>query len=120
MKLIVEKSKDGTFWGRVTVGDNLIVEESTSIEELRENLKKTILAFHGVRVKNFTIHYDIQLFFEEFDFLKITNIAKLSGINGSLMRQYATGLKFPSDRQLLKIEKTIHDLGEKMCSARLK
>jgi hypothetical protein len=62
----------------------------------------------------FDYHYDVSAFFENFDFLKQTKIAELSGINTGLLRQYASGVKHPSPTQAKKIEIAIHKLAKEL------
>ena len=111
IKLVIE-GDDGSLWGRVEYDDNLIVEEAKTVEELQQNFKKLLFDFHNLNPDSyeFQIEYDLTAFFNEFDFLKVTKIAELSGLNGSLVRQYATGKKFPSAKQAEKIENAIKRL----------
>jgi hypothetical protein len=51
--------------------------------------------------------------------LKISSVAGKAGINASLMRQYASGIKNPSRQQVAKIEKTLHRLGAALSQVRL-
>ena len=111
IKMVIE-GDDGSLWGRVEYDDNLIVEEAKTVEELQQNFKKLLFDFHNLNPDSyeFQIEYDLTAFFYEFDFLKVTKIAELSGLNGSLVRQYATGKKFPSAKQAEKIENAIKRL----------
>jgi predicted RNase H-like HicB family nuclease len=67
---------------------------------------------------NFTFKYNISVkeFFKEFEAVNMASISKKSGINASLLRQYATGIKFPSVLQAKKIERSIHQLGKELLS----
>jgi hypothetical protein len=56
--------------------------------------------------------YDLQTFFEEHDYLKVSSIAKHAGLNPGLVRQYSSGVKHPSAEQAKKIELTIHKLAD--------
>lgn len=62
----------------------------------------------------FDLRYDLQAFFEAYDFLNITAIAKRSGINPALVRQYASGVKHPSIEQSNRLLGTIHRLGQEL------
>ncbi len=62
----------------------------------------------------FDYRMDIQDFFTLFKPVKQSAIAERSGINPSLLRQYARGIKHPSLAQAKKIEKAIHDLGREL------
>ncbi|SEI73822.1 hypothetical protein SAMN05216327_103515 [Dyadobacter sp. SG02] len=111
IKLIVETG-ESSLWGRVHYEDNLIIDEASSIEELQSKMRTLLLDFHDLDPKSydFRIEYDLTVFFERFNFLKITKVAELSEINGSLLRQYATGKKHPSAKQAAKIESVIKEL----------
>ena len=60
----------------------------------------------------FEIHYDLQAFFEEYDWITASAIARHADLNESLVRQYATGKKFPSLEQAKKIQTIIRDLSK--------
>ncbi|MCF0043374.1 hypothetical protein [Dyadobacter fanqingshengii] len=115
IRLIVE-GEEGSLWGRVEYEDNLIVDEADSIEQLQKQMKQLLLDFHDLDPKSyeFFIEYDLTAFFLEFDFLKMTKIAELSGLNGSLVRQYATGKKHPSAKQAEKIENAVKQLAQQL------
>ncbi|QRR04329.1 hypothetical protein HWI92_23680 [Dyadobacter sandarakinus] len=99
-------------WGRVLFDDNLIVEEAESVDALLVKIKQLLLDFHALEPDSYEmrIEYDLTAFFEQFNFLKITRIAEMTGLNGSLLRQYAAGKKHPSARQAERIEATIRQL----------
>jgi hypothetical protein len=120
VKLIIEGG-DGALWGRVTYEDNLLVDEADSVEKLEAQMRQLLLNFHDLDPDSyeFAIEYDLTAFFEQFDYLKITKIAELAGLNGSLMRQYATGKKFPSARQAEKIEGAIRQLAQQLSNVHI-
>ncbi|HEV7382648.1 MAG TPA: hypothetical protein VGN64_22790 [Dyadobacter sp.] len=84
-------------------------------------MKALLFDFHEVDpvTVQFQVGYDLTAFFEQFDFLKITKIAELSGVNGSLMRQYATGKKFPSAKQAKKIERAVKELARQLLKVQI-
>jgi hypothetical protein len=47
--------------------------------------------------------YDVTAVFEEFDFINKTGFARFIDLNPSLIRQYASGVKNPSKKQMNKI-----------------
>lgn len=65
----------------------------------------------------FNIKYDLQVFFEKFNFLNKTAVAEKAKINSSLLRQYAKGIAFASEKQKEKIENAIHQLAEDLLEA---
>ncbi|MCF0050038.1 hypothetical protein MUK70_29010 [Dyadobacter chenwenxiniae] len=120
IKLIVE-GEEGSLWGRVEYEDNLIVDEADSIEQLQKQMANLLLDFHDLDPKSyeFFIEFDLTAFFIEFDFLKMTKIAELSGLNGSLVRQYATGKKHPSAKQAEKIENAVKQLAQQLSNVHI-
>ncbi len=70
---------------------------------------------------NFVFDYrlDIRDFFGLFAPIKQTAVALKAGINPSLLRQYARGIKHPSLEQVKKIETAIHQLGRELLKIRL-
>lgn len=114
IKLIIEQGKDNKLWGRVEYGDDLLSDYASSIPVLERKMKKLLENFHNITDAEFDYHYDVSAFFENFDFLKQTKIAELSGINAGLLRQYTSGVKHPSPEQAKKIEKAIHKLAKEL------
>lgn len=58
----------------------------------------------------FTYKYDIQAFFKEFSFLNATDIARRAGINPSLMRQYASGVKKAGEKTYNKLNACLSNI----------
>lgn len=125
--LIIEKG-DGEWWGRIEdKGNFLPVTVANSIEEVISSMRKLIQDYLEHEGKNdkfwskidpekaiFEIRYDLQAFFEEHDELRISGLAKKSGINESLLKQFAIGKKHPSSEQVEKLENAIHDLARRL------
>ena len=116
--LTIEKDK-GKIWGRVTYKKNLITDYASSIGALEKKMAKLLNDFHGVSNPAFRHSYDLTVFFEEFNYLKQSKIAELAGINPGLLRQYASGVKYPSSIQAKKIEKAVHGLAKELQSVSL-
>jgi len=119
--LIIESAKDGELWGRVHYDDNLIVESASSIPELESKMKTLLKDWYSLDPKeiSFELQYDIAGLFEEKKFLNAAVIAERAGINKSLMRQYASGIKFPSFERAKHIELVIHELGKEMIGIKI-
>lgn len=111
--IIIEKA-GSKLWGRLKYKDNLIVDTATSVQSLQKKMRKLVKDFHGVDEIEFDTAYDLTGFFEEFNILNQSKLAAIAGINPGLMRQYASGVKFPSPEQAKKIEKAIHKLAKEM------
>src|SRR6478736_2588805 len=114
IELIIEKARDGNIWGRVNYLDNLLIEKAKTEQELKKRFKKLLADFEELDPKTyeFQIGYDLSSLFEQKKYLNITAIAEIAGINPSLMRQYASGIKFPSAEKTKAIEKIIHTIGQ--------
>jgi len=120
LTLTIERA-DGVLWGRTEYDDNLLVESGETQEGLEASLKTLLHDFHDLdpaRVE-FTVEYDLTAFFQEFDFLKITKVAELAGLNGSLLRQYVSGKRNPASTQARKIGTASHQLGGKLAGVHL-
>lgn len=65
-----------------------------------------------------TFKYDIWAFFDKFP-ISITPLAKRIGVNPSLMRQYVSGNRKPSQKRLEEIEAAIHEFGRELSSVSL-
>lgn len=63
--------------------------------------------------------YDLQSFFNYFNWINISKFAQAAGINESKMRQYKTGKAFASERTKNTIETTIHRMSEELASVEL-
>lgn len=63
--------------------------------------------------------YDIQSFFNYFDWINISQFAKKAGINESKMRQYKSGLAYASEKTTTKILNTIQAIGAELQAAKL-
>jgi hypothetical protein len=126
LQIILEKG-DGELWGRVEAPGFLHTTVGSSAEEVTTNLRDLIADFLEHEGKtmpewadvaetdiSYEYGYDLTALFEVFNAIKINAIADSAGINQSLMRQYASGKKRPSERQASKIETAIHELGDRL------
>lgn len=122
-KLIVEKSVDG-FWGRIEDKDNLITSFGETIDHLRRTMEEAIQLYYDELAMpmpkfEFELVMDIQEFFLINDFINISTLAKRIGMNSSLLRQYANGIKFPSMKQVNRIEIAIRNIGNQLSRTEL-
>jgi len=118
LELVIENDANGLS-GRVKYNDNLIVDFGKSLPELEEKLKKGLKEFEKLDPETieFEHFYDVYALFEQFDFLKISKVAELAGINSELLNQYVSQVKYPNAEQAKKLENTIHDLARQMMKA---
>lgn len=130
-ELIIEK-EDGHFWGRIEGKGFMPTGQGATISELIENVKNSIDDYQthegkkdkvwanvDVSKLKFDLCYDLAAFFEAFDFLNLTVIAKKARMNRSLLNQYVKGLRPASPDQAKKIETVIHSLAKEMMEVEL-
>lgn len=102
-----------------------------TIEEIRNNLPEAIelffedspeklkeIGFGTDEPVKFDFKIDVTDFFKLHNQVKQSLIAEKAGINPSLLRQYARGIKHPGIKQVRKIEKAIHQLGRELLQVR--
>jgi predicted RNase H-like HicB family nuclease len=127
LEVIIEKSEN-ELWGRIeSPGHFLLTTVGSTTAAVLDNLRDLIKDYKEHEGKddkiwkktdltkvNFDIRYDLQAFFDEHNFLNISEVAKRAGINTSLVRAYAAGVKHPSATQAKKIEDTLHRLATEL------
>lgn len=124
LNIILEK-QEGEIWGRIETPDFLYTSSGENVEEITSNLRELVADFllhegkhlpqwEDVNINDisFEASYDLTAFFEIFSELKVGAIASRAGLNQALMRQYTSGVKYPSENQVKKIEDAIHQLGQ--------
>ena len=128
MKLIIIiEPGDGEIWARIDAPYTLLTTVGNTVEEITHNLKDLIqdhlehegkeqAEWQGIKVEEikFEYVYDLTELFDVLSAVKINAIADLAGINQSLLRQYASGVKYPSFTQAKKIQEAVHQLGQKL------
>jgi predicted RNase H-like HicB family nuclease len=126
IQVIIEKSKTGysayipELPGCVSTGSN--VEEikknigeaiSFHIEGLNQDKLEIPLKFTGNFILEFS--YDVETFLNHYDHVFTRRaLSRITGINESLLSQYASGLKHPRKAQAKRIEKGLHELANEL------
>ena len=124
---IIIEPGDGEMWGRIDAPHTLLTTVGNSVEDITQGLKDLIqdhldhegkeqVEWQNIQVKDITFDYvyDLTELFDVLSAVKINSIAELAGINQSLVRQYASGVKYPSPQQAKKIQTAVHLLGQKL------
>jgi len=127
---LIEKGKDGSY-GIFTpylqsciIGDGKTVEEAKAdFENSVKEMKEAYIDTKGKLPKELTnvtfeYKYDIASFFNYFDWINISKFSKRAKINGSLMHHYKGG-EYISQKQIEKIENTLHELGKEISEIKL-
>lgn len=131
VSVILEKT-DNNYSAFIPRLDGCVATGAT-IQETKKNLRKAV-AFHvegmkkeGLKIPEpfkgeyeFEYKVDVQSLFEWFSgILTKSGLSKLTGMNQSLISQYANGIKKPSEKQTLKIQDAIHEFGEELLGLQL-
>lgn len=91
-----------------------------SIDEAKEMIQQekgfTPEAFAGIKVE---FKYDIESFFNYFDWINVSKFASYAGVNESKMRQYKSGVAFANEKTTTKILQAIKKLGAELSAASL-
>lgn len=114
VKFIVEKTNTGfsavaEAYPVYTVGENMV--------ELRANILDAINTWFEhknqplINEINIEISLDLPQFFDYYKEINAKAISKRIGMNESLLSQYVTGVKKPSEKQKIRILSGIRELG---------
>jgi len=127
---LIEKGKDGTFGIFTPDLKSTIIGEGKTVAEAKADFENSVREVMEVFSESgeklpeelqgltFEYKYDMASFFDYYPFINITQFAKLAGINPSLMRQYKGG-QYISERQMAKIESTLHKVGNEFSNLSL-
>lgn len=127
IEVIIEKN-DGLLWGRVEgQGRFMPTPYGSTTTKVVENLKELLVDYvkhegskdpywSAVDLANseFVFSYDLESYFQEHDYLKISSVAEQAGLNPGLVRQYASGVKYPSGAQAKKIRVAIKKIAKEL------
>lgn len=123
----VSQAEDGTYWCHTEedVYDSGLNGAGNTVSEAKQDLmvcleesRRDVLAHGGVvEPVEFRYQYDLQSFFEYFSFLNVTEIARRSGINPSLMRQYVSGLKNAGEKTYSRLSSCIENISRELNAA---
>ena len=127
---LIEMGKDGTFGIYTPSIESTIIGEGASVEEAKsdfENSVREVLAMYAdnqeelpeeLKDISFEYKYDLASFLNYFKFINMTQLAKMAGVNASLMRQYKQG-QYVSAKQVSKIQTAINEIGRQMAEVKL-
>lgn len=131
MEVTIEKQSDGTYiaYNKISskysiIGTGLTVSGAkedffNSINEVIETLETKGEKVPVELKEEPLFKFDLASLFEHYPMLNVSAFARFVGINDALMRQYKKGNTYISEKQLSKIEQSIHTLGKEFSSLRL-
>lgn len=125
--ITVSQSSDGKFWchteedvyggGLNSVGST-VREAKADLMDCFEEAKADYEESGNIAEPiEFRYQYDLQSFFDYFSFLNVSEIAKLAGINPSLMRQYSRGIKKAGEKTYNRISKCLDNITKDLQAA---
>ena len=109
------------------------ISTGITLADIKNNIKDAI-DFHieGMRIEKMSIpenfdrefdlsfKMDVASLFEWFSgILTKSGVARITGMNQSLISQYVSGIKKPSSKQTKKIERALHNLGQELLEIEL-
>ena len=121
IKIIIEKTETGF---SAFSEDYPIFRTGKSITELQINaLEATQLYFDEVEEKitmeKLKFEFDFQQFFQYYNVINAKMLAQKIGMNATLLSQYVSGKKKPSNVQTEKILNGIHQIGQELAELNL-
>ena len=132
VKAFIERGTDGTYGVYVDLndetlnygihGDGATKQEAidsfmTAYEDMKKIYEKDGNPF--VEAK-FSFHYDIVSFLEYYNqFLTLTGLSKLTGINKAQLSHYIQGYRNPSPKTAEKIQTALHGFADELKSIHL-
>lgn len=124
---IIEKGPDGLYAVRseAVIGRSCLGGYGLSVDECREDFMVSIdeaiedceregLKHPDKEHIHVLFTYDLPSFFNYFDYINISKFAAFVGINESKMRQYKSGLAFPSEKTTKKILAAIQQIASEL------
>ena len=116
IKVIVEKTNTGFSAYCESLS---VFTEAPSVNQLYDALIEA-LNFHyeedGITITKevLNLNFDFRTFFQNYKAINARFLAERIGMNQSLLAQYTSGVKKPSEKQLKKIVEGIHSIGEEL------
>ncbi|MBN1952428.1 MAG: type II toxin-antitoxin system HicB family antitoxin [Bacteroidales bacterium] len=124
LTVIIEKGDSDNYGAHVPKLPGCISEGDT-LEEVKANIKEAIIEhlealadFNEVPEEldinnlKFQFKLDLPSFSKAFTWINVSALADEAGINPSLVRQYTSGKKYPSEKQAGLIQQAINRLSE--------
>ena len=133
VKALIEKTETGycSITSDAKIGDFCLGGFGDSVDEAKEDFMSVVkeaqddyVAAHGELPEEFrnvsvSYQYDIQSFFDCFDWINITKFAQVAGVSESKLRLYKVGKAFAGERTKAKLQTAIRRMGAELSSASL-
>lgn len=134
MKVVIEKRNEAEGGGYVayndTAGKVVLFGTGESIAAAKDDFFNSLHEIEdayrdeGLEVpdelgENVEFHFSLPSVFEAFPWINVTKVAKILGINPSLMHQYKSGKAYVSEERLAAIEAGLRELGAQLAALRI-
>ncbi len=121
IKIIIEKTETGF---SAYSEEYPIFTTGKSITELQNNSVEATQMYFEEQTKKITIdnikfEFDFKQFFQYYNVINAKILAKRIGMNATLLSQYVSGRKKPSETQTEKILLGIHQIGQELSEMNL-
>lgn len=122
IKFIVEKTNTG-YSAYHENSNGIVATTGGTIPELRANMLEAynLQAEHydkkPVTDDHLSIAFDLGQFFEYYNVINVRGLAQRMNMNYTLLSQYITGAKTPSEKQTKKVLQGIKQLGRELYEA---
>jgi predicted RNase H-like HicB family nuclease len=116
IKMTVEKSDTGYI---AYADKHSVYTEGDTLDELKRNIIEALNLHFEDQGKEVTeddiqVSLDLHQFFEFYDVINTKALSERIGMNRTLLTQYITGTKKPSQKQVSKILKGVKELGKEL------
>lgn len=131
VKTFIERNDEGTYFVYVDLEDNTLNYGIHGMGETKEDAIKDFLQsyedmkdFYKAKGNDFveaefTFHYDVPSFLRYYNqYLTLTGLSKLTGINKAQLSHYIQGVRTPSPATAQKIETSLHNFAKELNSVR--
>ena len=117
LTFIIEKTKTG--YSAYTDDEELVFTTGKTISELQRNATEAVelLYQEGSHTKDkchILFEIDFKQFFEYYKIINAKHLAERIGMNESLLSQYITGKKKPSQKQVQRLIDGLHEIGKEL------
>jgi len=130
VKALIEKTDNGYYSitsdeqiGNYCLGGygNSLAEAKTDFMSVVKEAQDAYVSAHGDlpdKYKDVSVsyQYDLQSFFDYFDWINITKFAQVAGVNESKLRLYKVGKAFAGERTRAKLQEAVKRMGAELAS----
>jgi len=123
VKFIVERTKDGYSAWSEDLSNGLAATMGDTITELKSNAVESynlLIAESGkkpITEDNIQLMFNLGQFFEYYNVINVRALAARMKMNYTLLSQYITGAKTPSEKQTKKVLEGVKQLGRELYEA---